>query len=46
VKQLLPGEKFDRECLAFHEDRRYAATASHVRVKERPLSGTSKLHTQ
>ncbi|MGE5269705.1 MAG: sulfotransferase [Thiohalocapsa sp.] len=29
------GEKFDERCLAFHENRRYARTASYAQVTER-----------
>lgn len=29
------GEKFDPRCLAFHENRRYARTASYAQVTER-----------
>ncbi|MDR3535623.1 MAG: sulfotransferase [Acetobacteraceae bacterium] len=29
------GEKFDRRCLAFHENRRYARTASYAQVTEK-----------
>jgi len=29
------GEEFDPKCLAFHENRRYARTASYAQVTER-----------
>ena len=30
----LEGESFDERCLAFHENRRYARTASYAQVTE------------
>jgi Flp pilus assembly protein TadD len=42
VRRMLDfiGEPFDRQCLAFHENRRYARTASYAQVTE-PLYDTS-----
>jgi tetratricopeptide (TPR) repeat protein len=43
VRRLLDfvGEPFDRRCLEFHENRRYARTASYAQVTE-PLYDTSR----
>jgi hypothetical protein len=37
VRRMLDfiGEPFDKSCLAFHENRRYARTASYAQVTER-----------
>ena len=43
VRRMLDfiGEPFDKSCLAFHENRRYARTASYAQVTER-LYGRSR----
>jgi hypothetical protein len=43
VRRMLDfiGEPFDRNCLSFHENRRYARTASYAQVTE-PLYDSSR----
>jgi hypothetical protein len=40
VRQMLAfvGAPFDKRCLDFHENRRYARTASYAQVTEKPYS--------